>query len=114
MTAEAQINNNATGMFENILLFFDSGLQCSFIQADMANTLALEKRSPYQCTMSGIHRFHSKTNAIDLDEHYNIAVGRLKALFKYNDANRQQKQWYTAILDDYLAADIVAKAHTFH
>ncbi|KHJ99253.1 hypothetical protein OESDEN_00760 [Oesophagostomum dentatum] len=54
MTAEAQIKNNTTGMFENILLFLDSGAQCNLIQTDMANTLALEKGSPYQCTMHGI------------------------------------------------------------
>ncbi|KAK6755881.1 hypothetical protein RB195_014336 [Necator americanus] len=54
MTVEAQVKNNKTGAYENVLLFLDSGAQCNLIEATLADNLALVHSEPYQCTMYGI------------------------------------------------------------
>uniref|UniRef100_A0A7I5E7M6 Peptidase A2 domain-containing protein n=1 Tax=Haemonchus contortus TaxID=6289 RepID=A0A7I5E7M6_HAECO len=54
MTAEGQIKNNNTGIFEHILIFLDSGAQCNLIETSVAESLGLHKGDPYQCTIHGI------------------------------------------------------------
>ncbi|KAL6730327.1 hypothetical protein Aduo_001308 [Ancylostoma duodenale] len=54
MTAEAQVKSKATGAFETVLIFLDTGAQCNLIDSELANRLELEKGESFRCTMHGI------------------------------------------------------------
>uniref|UniRef100_A0A1I7X4G2 Peptidase A2 domain-containing protein n=1 Tax=Heterorhabditis bacteriophora TaxID=37862 RepID=A0A1I7X4G2_HETBA len=53
MTVEGKVKNKE-GIYENVLIFLDSGAQQSLIEENEANRLGLTKTNPSKCTMSGM------------------------------------------------------------
>ncbi|KAK6749210.1 hypothetical protein RB195_001670 [Necator americanus] len=96
MTVEAQVKNNETGAYENVLLFLDSGAQCNLIEATLADKFALVHSEPYQCTMYGIGGIEETYTAQKVTAEFRTRFGESVSLsrsYMFRYAVSQEKQY---------------------